>query len=275
MATNAEETAAQAKVVAEIAQQVREHVETVTQASEDLESCVRKIAKNTADSTKIIAQAVHAAEHATTTISKLGESSNEIGQVIKVITSIAEQTNLLALNATIEAARAGEAGKGFAVVANEVKELAKQTAESTDGISRRITTIQQDTGEAVGAITRIAAIIRQVDDIATTIASAVEEQSTTTVEIGHNMGDAYRGCAEIAQLVNQKVATAAEETVGRVASVQRTAEQLTAIAVNLRSLVEQFKYGGDQSLRLKRTSEQKSSVQRHHRSHERMEEAVF
>jgi hypothetical protein len=61
------------------------------------------------------------------TVSKLGESRAEIGQVIKVITSIAQQTNLLALNAAIEAARAGEAGKGFAVVANEVKELAKQT----------------------------------------------------------------------------------------------------------------------------------------------------
>lgn len=251
MATNAEETAAQAKVVAEIAQQVREHVETVTQAAEELQGCVREIAKNTTDSTKIIAQAVQAAEHATSTISKLGESSEEIGQVVKVITSIAEQTNLLALNATIEAARAGEAGKGFAVVANEVKELAKQTAESTEGISRRISTIQQDTSEAVNAISHISTIISQVNNLSMTIAGAVEEQSSTTSEIGQSMGDAYRGCAEIALLVNKKVSAAAQETVERVAEVQQTAEQLATMAVDLRCLVEQFKYGEEHGVELR------------------------
>src|SRR5439155_1469536 len=108
-------------------------------------------------------------------VAKLGESSAEIGNVIKVITSIAEQTNLLALNATIEAARAGEAGKGFAVVANEVKELAKQTAKATEDISRKIEAIQGDTKGAVEAIAKIGNIINQINDIQNTIASAVEE----------------------------------------------------------------------------------------------------
>jgi methyl-accepting chemotaxis protein len=85
----------------------------------------------------------------------LGESSQQIGKVIEVITSIAEQTNLLALNATIEAARAGEAGKGFAVVAGEVKELAKETAKATEEIGSRIAAIQSDTSDAVGAIGEI------------------------------------------------------------------------------------------------------------------------
>ena len=113
--------------------------------------------------------------------------------MIKVITSIAQQTNLLALNATIEAARAGEAGKGFAVVANEVKELAKETAKATEDISQKIEAIQGDTQGAVEAIDQIGTIINQINDIQNTIASAVEEQTATTNEIGRNVAEAAKG----------------------------------------------------------------------------------
>ena len=129
---------------------------------------------------------------ANATVAKLGESSAEIGQVIKVITSIAQQTNLLALNATIEAARAGDAGKGFAVVANEVKELAKQTAKATEDISQKITAIQDDTKRAVESIGSITAIINQINDISGTIATAVEEQSATTNEMSRNVQEAAK-----------------------------------------------------------------------------------
>ena len=135
--------------------------------------------------------------------------------MVKVITSIAEQTNLLALNATIEAARAGEAGKGFAVVANEVKELAKETAKATEDISRKIDAIQGDTAEAVKAIKEIRGIIGQVNDIATTIASAVEEQTATTNEIGRNVAEAAQGDGDIAQQHHRRRRCGAQHGVGR------------------------------------------------------------
>ena len=142
---NSEETSAQAKVVSSSADHVSLHLQTVATGAEEMGASIKDIAKNATEAARIATAAVKIAENTTTTISRLSDSSDEIGQVIKVITSIAQQTNLLALNATIEAARAGEAGKGFAVVANEVKELAKKTAKATEDISSKIQGIQGDT----------------------------------------------------------------------------------------------------------------------------------
>ena len=147
--SSAKESAAQANVVSAAAEEVSKNVQTVATGTEEMSASIREIANNASGATRVAGQAVSLADHTNATVAKLGESSNEIGKVIKVITSIAEQTNLLALNATIEAARAGEAGKGFAVVANEVKELAKETAKATEEIRQKIDAIQSDTHGAV------------------------------------------------------------------------------------------------------------------------------
>ncbi len=237
---NSEETSTQAEVVSKSAHAVSQNLQTVATGAEEMGSSIREIAKNATEAAKVATSAVKVAETTTNTVSKLGESSNEIGQVIKVITSIAQQTNLLALNATIEAARAGEAGKGFAVVANEVKELAKETAKATEDISRKIEAIQTDTKAAVDAIASISEVINQVNGISNTIATAVEQQNATTNEMARNVGEAARGSGEITSNI-AGVAQAAESTSRGAADTQKAAQQLVETSAELRRLVEQFK----------------------------------
>jgi len=240
ISANSEETSVQAKVVSNATQRVSQNLQTVATGAEEMGVSIKDIAKNATQAAKVATSAVKVAETATATVSKLGDSSSEIGQVIKVITSIAQQTNLLALNATIEAARAGEAGKGFAVVANEVKELAKETAKATEDISGKIDAIQTDTKAAVEAIASISAVINQINDISSTIATAVEEQNATTNEMSRNVGEAAQGSGEITSNI-AGMAEAAESTSRGSANTQKAAEEMVQMATQLRGLVEQFK----------------------------------
>ena len=241
MSASAEETAAQANVVSAASEQVSTNIQTVATGADEMGASIKEIAKNTADATKIANNAVQLSKTTNETVQKLGASSAEIGQVIKVITSIAQQTNLLALNATIEAARAGEAGKGFAVVANEVKELAKQTAKATEDISQKIQAIQQDAGGAVTAIGQITDVIGQISDIQNTIASAIEEQSATTSEISRNLAEAAKGGADITLNITS-VAEVAKTTTEAAGQTQSSAKSLEDMAAHLKDLVSQFKY---------------------------------
>lgn len=240
MTTNAEETASQSNVVSAAAEQVSKNLQTVATGSEEMTASIKEIAKSAAEAARVATAAVRVTETTRATIDKLGESSGEIGSVIKVITSIAQQTNLLALNATIEAARAGEAGKGFAVVANEVKELAKETAKATEDISRRIEAIQGDSQLSVKAIQEISTVINQINDISNTIASAVEEQTATTNEISRNVNEAAKGGAEIAQNITG-VATAAQSTTRASADSQKAANELARMASEMQRLVAAYK----------------------------------
>ncbi len=241
MSGSAADSSAQAGVVSAAAEQVSRNVQTVATGTEEMSASIREIAQNASNAAGVAAQAVVVAESTNATVAKLGDSSAEVGNVIKVINAIAEQTNLLALNATIEAARAGEAGKGFAVVANEVKELAQETGKATEDISRRIQAIQADTEAVVVAIAEIADIIGRINDTQAVIASAVEEQTATTNEMSRNIAEAATGSTDIAQNVTG-VARTASDTQAAASSTNEAADELARMAAEMRVLVGQFQY---------------------------------
>ena len=239
MAASTDEMSRQSAVVASASEQVTKNVETVASATEELSASISEIANHVQEASKMTSLAVEEAERTNVTINDLGESSNEIGQVVKVITSIAQQTNLLALNATIEAARAGEAGKGFAVVANEVKELARQTAKATEEISQKISAIQGASGDAATAIESIGSQIGKINEIATTIAGAVEEQTAATNEISRNVAEASKGTAEVSSNI-ASVSQAAEEGGKGAADILAASDGLAQESTRLNEMADDF-----------------------------------
>jgi methyl-accepting chemotaxis protein len=234
----ASDTCDQATVVSGAAEQVSANAHSLATAVEQFELSIKEISGNASSAANVARGAVEATEGTNRTITRLGASSNEISNVIKVINSIAEQTNLLALNATIEAARAGEAGKGFAVVANEVKELAKETSKATEDIIRKIETIQVDTHAAVEAIGRVSDIIAQINESQNAIAGAVEEQTAMTTEISRNISEVATGSGEIAHNIS-KVAAAASGTTAASNDTVRTAAELETLADELAAFIGQ------------------------------------
>ncbi|MCW2776793.1 MAG: methyl-accepting chemotaxis sensory transducer [Frankiales bacterium] len=239
-ATSAEQASAQADVVSCAADDVSRNVQTVSTGASEMGASIREIAQNANEAASVARDAVEVAERTSALVGKLGGSSAEIGNVVKVITSIAEQTNLLALNATIEAARAGEAGKGFAVVASEVKDLAQATGKATEDITERIEAIQSDTAGAVQAISEITAVIAAISDYQTSIAGAVEEQTATTAEMSRSVGEAAAGSNEIALNISG-VAQAASRTTTGVAHAREAAEELARMSEELNELVGRFR----------------------------------
>ncbi|WP_169732786.1 methyl-accepting chemotaxis protein [Azospirillum halopraeferens] len=190
MADAAGDTDRLAASVATATEEASSHVQTVAAASEELSNSITEIGRQVSDSSRVTADAVMLARQANDKVEGLAAAIQRIGSVVDLINSIAGQTNLLALNATIEAARAGDAGKGFAVVASEVKQLANQTARATDEISGQVASIQAATGEAVQEIRDVGRVIERMNQIATAIASAVEEQGAATQEIARSVQQA-------------------------------------------------------------------------------------
>jgi methyl-accepting chemotaxis protein len=239
MAVDARTAAAQADEVLAAAGAVVAGVETVAAGSSQMEWAVREIAQNASEAARVAGQAVTVAENTTKTVGRLGDSSEEIATVIKLISGIAEQSHLLALNATIEAARAGQAGKGFAVVAGEVKELAQETARATEDISRRVEAIQADTAGAVDAISQISTVIGEINDFQATIAAAVEEQTATTDEMNRHVAEAASGAQGIAAAITG-LAAGTRETNARVTDAQRAAGELARMSGELQEAVGRF-----------------------------------
>ncbi|MCG8614622.1 MAG: methyl-accepting chemotaxis protein [Desulfobacterales bacterium] len=254
VAAAAEEMSSNMNTVAAAVEETSTNVNSVSAAAEEMSATINDIAKNSEQSRGITAEAVDQANHASVKVKELGSAAEEIGQVTATITDISEQTNLLALNATIEAARAGEAGKGFAVVANEIKDLANQTADATTEIRGKIERMQGSASETATEINEIIRVITDVNDIVSTIAAAVEEQSAVTNEIAENVSQASLGIGEVTENVSQcsvvadevaeniaKVSSASSEISNRSVNVKDTAAELSALAAKLEEMMTKFK----------------------------------
>ncbi len=240
MSSDSSETEHLADKVSSTGEGISRTVSTVATSSVEILSSLKAISRDIVNATQITTQAVDMARSTNETISKLGGSSNEIGEVVKVITAIAQQTNLLALNAAIEAARAGEAGKGFAVVANEVKDLAKKTAKATEEITQKIGVIQIDTKEAILAIGKIGEIIDQINKISVDIAGALEEQTVTTNDISGRVAEAARGTNEVSRSI-LGVATASKSTAKTAVEVLAASKKLAQMGGELIAMVNNFR----------------------------------
>lgn len=240
--------------VAAAMEQASTNINMVASAAEEMNVTINQIAENTDQAQKITINAVEQTTNASKQVDKLGNAAQGIGKVLETISEISEQVNLLALNATIEAARAGDAGKGFAVVANEIKDLAKQTAEATGEIRIKIEGIQSSTEGTVSHIEEIAKVVDEVNDIVSTIATSIEEQSAATSEIASNVAQASEGIGEVNENVaqsNVSVGVIAEEIgeVNAAASkistnsemVRENAKQLSSLSNGLAEMVGRFK----------------------------------
>lgn len=250
----ADDMSSNISTVAATMEQTAGNTNLIAAATEEMTSTVNEIARNSEGARSVTSEAVTRAASASQKVNSLGQSAQSINKVTEVITEISEQTNLLALNATIEAARAGEAGKGFAVVANEIKALAKQTAEATQEIKSKIVGIQDSTSETVIEIDLITKVINEVNEIVATIAAAVEEQSATTAEISGNIAQASSGIqntnhtvsqsSEVAQNIAKEISeinSAAGNISNNSSQVNDNANDLSDLATKLNRLVSGFK----------------------------------
>jgi len=237
-----------------VMEQSADSASSVAAASDELTTTIAELSQKTDEASTITEQARDKAKDASAQISDLGRAAQAIGKVLETITAISEQVNLLALNATIEAARAGEAGKGFAVVANEIKELAKQTSEATVEIRGNVENIQNSTRLTVKEINEIAEVNDNVDDIVSTIARAIDEQSAATREIAVNItrvsenvlqasgninqtSQVSREIADDIQIVNQSVKSLVDNS----GELEQDASELARVASELSDLVRKFK----------------------------------
>lgn len=215
--------------MSQAADQMSDSVHTIASAMEQMSASINEVAGSASQAAKVTDDAERRAATTRDSVNALGESAQEIGNVLGLIRNIASQTNLLALNASIEAASAGDAGKGFAVVANEVKELAKQSAEATDVIRQRIEEMQNSTDAAIGEIGSITGMISQINGISTSMASAIEQQAATVQEVGRSV----IGVAAAAQQVAGNV-TGSAQLAGDVA--QKAEKTLVAVGSITQSL---------------------------------------
>ncbi|HML17244.1 MAG TPA: methyl-accepting chemotaxis protein [Bryobacteraceae bacterium] len=253
VAAASEEMSASMHTLSAAMGQATANLTSVASSTEQMTATIGEIASNSEKARRITSDATRHANQVSDSVGQLGQAAQLIGKVTETISNISAQTNLLALNATIEAARAGAAGKGFAVVANEIKDLAQQTAKATEDIKDRVTGIQSSTSKTIVDIEGISQTIRDVSEIVSSIATAIEQQAAATKDIAGNIAQATGGVQSAGQQVEQTsqissqiagdigaVNHAASEAATGSAQVRSGAEDLSKLAEHLRHTVEQF-----------------------------------
>ena len=239
LSANAEQTQRQSAAVSAATEQATANVHTVSAAGTELSASIQEISRQVHHSAETARMASNEASEAIRRVSGLAEKTSKIGEIVSLINHISSQTNLLALNATIESARAGEAGKGFAVVANEVKHLAGQTGKATDDIAAQIAAVQAETRDVVATIDNISRTIGRINELATSVAGAVEQQGAATAEIARNVQQASEGTREVSSNING-VAQAAANTGKMAQGVFGAANELMAESTSLETEIRRF-----------------------------------
>jgi methyl-accepting chemotaxis protein len=239
MSDNTGDTRRRAGSAAAGVQLAAANVQSAAAACEELSASFSEVGRHVSHASDVARQAAEEGRQTNDTAVGLAASAQKIGEVVALINSIASQTNLLALNATIEAARAGEAGKGFAVVASEVKSLATQTAKATEDIRAQIDALQAETGGVVTAIGAITKTILEVNEISSSIAAAVEEQSAASREISRNMQEASTGTEQVTSDIGG-VGDSVDRTGAAADDVLEAADDLAKQAELLRREVDGF-----------------------------------
>lgn len=240
LSTGIEEISQQTSSISSAANQMNQNLQVVSSAVEEMSISIGEVATKASEGARVSKEAAGIAQDAQGLVRELGNGAESIGKVIEIISKIAEQTNMLALNASIEAAGAGEAGKGFAVVASEVKELARQTAASSEDIKKQIQAIQKSTDQTIQAISNIGGIINRVNEGNASIASAVEEQSMTTKEIASNVNQISEASAEINKNISG-ISTAVTDSAKDAHKISELSSGLKKLSDFLGSVVAEFK----------------------------------
>jgi methyl-accepting chemotaxis protein len=253
VATIAQETAATMSGIAAAAEEISTGVSTVASSIEELSASFGEISNNTNETAKISSEAESQSNDVLEAITRLVKSAEQIGRVIQIINEIADQTNMLALNAAIEAASAGEAGKGFAVVASEVKELARQTVDAAKDVIKYIEDIQSTTDKTYGGTQKIRDVILSLKDHSQVVASSVEEQSVTTMEVSRsiqNISGAAKSAAENVEegtkAVN-RIAKNAGEVSGGVADISDRIAKINGVGKEVNTNSEKV-YGASSNI---------------------------
>ncbi len=238
-AETAQNMAADSEIVSRNAEEVSNNITMVVSAVHELENSIGEVAANCVQVADASAEGNRRTKEAGEQIASLNEGAGKIGDVVNLIRQIAAHTNLLALNSTIEAASAGEAGKGFAVVAQEIKTLAKQTADATDEIAQQVEKIQKDSDNSRLMMEQVAGMIEELSNLTNNIAAAVEQQSASTSEIASSINSGAEATRELNQRI-RSIDSGSRALADNIGTVAASAVEIAGAMNHISGLAERF-----------------------------------